>query len=149
MSRSERISQQLGMSHGTAAHRLRKNILFSFAQRLNEDTCFKCHQRIESAEDLSIEHKLPWEGRSTELFWDLDNIAFSHLKCNRPHKFNEGNLSLYKFSPTVAIFNNAPDGMAWCVGHKDYRKIEEFHSNQRNVRGVASYCKECRKVRLD
>ena len=46
----------------------------------NEDICFKCKSKIKIVEELSIEHKLPWEGISIELFWDLDNIAFSHLK---------------------------------------------------------------------
>ena len=39
---------------------------------------------IKTVEGLSIEHKTPWLDRENakELFWDLDNIAFSHLSCN-------------------------------------------------------------------
>ena len=83
--RSIRIAQQLGMPHGTATNRLRKMILFDLLKRHSENTCFKCSQAIECADDLSIEHKQPWEGLSAELFWSLENIAFSHLKCNTPH----------------------------------------------------------------
>ena len=34
--------------------------------------------------DLSIEHKVPWMSADNPIdaFFDLDNIAFSHLKCN-------------------------------------------------------------------
>jgi len=147
MSRSERQAQQLGMSHGAAANRLRKNILFSFAKRLGEDVCFKCHKCIETVEELSIEHKQPWENKSADLFWDLENIAFSHIQCNRPHTFSAGNPNVALYAPKKT--KEAPEGTAWCTGHQDYLLIEAFHANQRNVNGVASYCKECRKIRLD
>lgn len=146
--RMKRIAEQLGMSHGTAANRLRKMILFNLLRKLNEDVCFKCGKKIDTAEELSIEHKLPWEGRSTELFWDLNNIAFSHIGCNRPHRFHIGNPKLGDLSPHNRT-EQAPDGLAWCTGHQDYLHVEAFHSNERNVNGVASYCKECRKTRLD
>lgn len=81
--RSKRISEQLGMSHGAAAGQLRKRVLFHLLTKLGENVCFKCSEVIDKVEDLSIEHKQPWEGRSAELFWDIENIAFSHLHCNR------------------------------------------------------------------
>jgi len=148
-SRKERVIQQLGMSPGAAAHRLRKIILFNFLKRLGEDSCFVCKRRIETIDSLSIEHKLPWENRSAELFWDLNNIAFSHLGCNRQHKSSSGNPQTLAEHPRHTKTKNAPEGTAWCSGHNDYLLIEAFHSNVRNVNGVASYCKECRKVRLD
>ncbi len=81
---SNRKSELLGMSHGTASHRLRKEILFSLVQRLEEDQCYRCHGKIVSVKDLSIEHKVPWESASDPKtsFFDLDNISFSHLSCN-------------------------------------------------------------------
>lgn len=79
---NEKKSNTLGMSHGTACNRLRKNILFSLLTKLNENVCFRCGKTIVSVDELSIEHKQPWEGISADLFWDLDNIAFSHLGCN-------------------------------------------------------------------
>lgn len=85
-------SNFLGMPHGTAANRLRKLILFDLLKRHNENLCFKCGELIETAEELSIEHKQAWENVSVELFWDLDNIAFSHLTCNRPHTYRVGEL---------------------------------------------------------
>jgi hypothetical protein len=67
--RGARKSAFLGMPHGTAANRLRKMVMFSLLERHGENVCFKCSEKIETAEQLSIEHKLPWEGVSVELFW--------------------------------------------------------------------------------
>jgi hypothetical protein len=88
MSRGERIAQQLGMPHGTAANRLRKIVLFHVLQKHKENVCFKCGQLIESVDELSLEHKKPWEGRDSNLFWDVDNITFSHRLCNKQHVFH-------------------------------------------------------------
>ena len=135
MSRSERIAQQLGMSHGAATNKLRKNILFSFAQRLNEDICFKCGEKIESVNDLSIEHKLPWENRSVELFWDLSNITFSHSVCNRPH--------IYR---APEIIN--PEGLNWCHRCKSFLVADRFHKVSTVSDGLSKICKTC-KTRSD
>ena len=72
----------LGMSFGTAQNRLRKLVLFNLLKRHNENVCYRCGEEIETAEKLSLEHKEAWLNVSIELFWDLDNIAFSHLRCN-------------------------------------------------------------------
>lgn len=72
------------MNHSTAAHKLRKSVMFDMVVRLGRDCCFRCGDKIETASELSIEHKTPWESADDprETFFDLDNIAFSHLKCN-------------------------------------------------------------------
>lgn len=85
MNRSQKLAQELGMPFGTACNRLRKKVLFHLLEKLNGNVCFKCNKAIELVSDLSIEHKQPWEGRNVELFWDIENIAFSHMKCNTPH----------------------------------------------------------------
>lgn len=74
----------LGMSHGTANNQLRKMILFNCIQKLGEDICFRCGKKIEHIADLSIEHKESWQLSKTpkKTFFDLGNIAFSHLDCN-------------------------------------------------------------------
>ena len=94
-----RKSAFLGMPHGTACNRLRKMILLNLLEKHGENICFKCSQLIESAEELSIEHKRPWEGVSIELFWDLENIAFSHLRCNRNHRWKGGRADMRKVGP--------------------------------------------------
>lgn len=73
---------QLGMAFGTAMSRLRKKILFSLVQKCREDVCFRCSLRIESVDQFSIEHKQSWLDVDAKLFWDMDNIAFSHITCN-------------------------------------------------------------------
>jgi len=79
--------KQLGMPIGTATHRLRKSILFAlvkFSKIDDLDICFQCGERIEDIGNFSIEHKVPWLDSEDpkELFYDLENIAFSHLSCN-------------------------------------------------------------------
>ena len=72
------------MPIGTASARLRKAIMFKLIQSAHEDICYRCHRKIEDARDLTIEHKVPWLDSYDPLglFFDLDNIAFSHLVCN-------------------------------------------------------------------
>ena len=60
-----------------------KDILFSLIQQTHQDVCFRCGQKL-TRETFSIEHKQPWlnENNAKELFFELTNITFSHLKCN-------------------------------------------------------------------
>jgi len=83
-SKNKKKSDQLGMNHATASGRLKKEIMFSLLQETGKDICFQCGERIERVEELSVEHKVPWldSDNPVELFFDLDNIAFSHLSCN-------------------------------------------------------------------
>lgn len=77
-------SEQLGMPFGTAQGKLRKKVLFHLLKRLNESTCYRCSKEIENISNLSIEHKKHWldSKNPKELFFDIKNIAFSHLSCN-------------------------------------------------------------------
>lgn len=85
---------QLGMNPGTASGRLVKDLLFKFV-RLHHPNCFRCGQPL-TRETFSIEHKTPWldSDKPLELFFDLDNIDFSHHSCNvkagrkPPKKYN-------------------------------------------------------------
>lgn len=55
-----------------------------------------------SRENFSVEHKIPWldSENPVKLYFDLDNIAFSHLSCNigagRRNIAKCGTLSAYK-----------------------------------------------------
>jgi hypothetical protein len=131
-----RKSAFLGMPHGTPSNRLRKIILLHLLQKHGENICFKCSGKIEDANDLSIEHKLPWEGISVELFWSLDNIAFSHLRCNTPHRYVAGGVSKRKVGP---------EGTAWCIGYQDFRAAEDFSGNRSRWNGLQNYCNLCLK----
>jgi hypothetical protein len=87
---NEKKTLQLGMSVGTATHRLRKQIMMMLVAKCSLDLCYRCGNKICNPEDLSVEHKQPWLDVSPALFWNIDNIAFSHLSCNvsaaRKHK---------------------------------------------------------------
>jgi len=123
-------AEQLGMPYGTANAKLRKAILFKLVQRLNEDICFKCKLKIVSIEELSIEHKQPWFNRNSALFWDLDNIAFSHLKCNVKHSD----------IPNI-LRKVGPEGTAWCSDHQVFLPFSEFYSDPVRWNGYNSSCK--------
>lgn len=53
-------SRQLGVSHGSAAVKLKKMLLFSFAQRLKLDRCYQCGRLIEDIDNFTVDHKVPW-----------------------------------------------------------------------------------------
>jgi len=72
------------MNISTAQNRLRKQLLFKLVQESGKDICYQCGLKIEYEKDLSIEHKIAWM-RSEDpkaLFFDYENIAYSHLSCN-------------------------------------------------------------------
>ena len=80
----QKKAAQLGMPHGTAIGRLKKSIIFNFANRLGLGNCFRCGKPIESTTVFSIDHKESWQAAADPIksFFDLDNIAFAHLTCN-------------------------------------------------------------------
>lgn len=81
---NKKKQDKLGMPYGTANGRLKKNIMFDMAKKLNLHICYHCELPIATVTEFSIEHKEPWlnSDAPAELFFDLGNIAFSHLKCN-------------------------------------------------------------------
>lgn len=144
MSNSNRYkSEFLGMPHGTANNRLRKMIIFHLAKQLGLDVCYHCKNKIDNLEEFSIEHKRKWLHVNVELFWDMENIAFSHLKCNiedadrtRAHRLGgEGNRKI------------GPPETAWCIGHQDFLPTKSFYRQQTNWNGLDKYCIDCRRAR--
>lgn len=82
--------EQLGMNPSTASGRLTKDLLFSFV-KIHSPNCFRCGEPL-TRETFSIEHKVPWldSDDPVGLFFDLDNISYSHHSCNvasarKPH----------------------------------------------------------------
>lgn len=72
------------MPQGTASNKLKKSLMFSMIVKLELDICFQCGRKINTCDEMSVEHKIPWlhSKDPKALFFSLDNIAFSHLKCN-------------------------------------------------------------------
>ncbi len=106
---STKKAQLLGMPFGTASHRLRKVVLFNILQETGRGNCFRCGHVIANVEDLSMEHKLPWQSAPDPkvVFFDVGNVAFSHLSCNigvrredthcaNGHEYTEENTRIYR-----------------------------------------------------
>ena len=127
------------MSATTAKHRLERMILFQLIQQTQRDKCYVCDYRIEEVDQLSIEHKLPWYGddRDSNLYWNLDNIAFSHRKCNLPHRRGNGGIKQRIVSP---------EGMSWCSSCKAHKTIDCFTKNKSTWKGIHPQCKICQKA---
>jgi hypothetical protein len=132
---NKRKSDFLGMNVSTANMRLRKMIIFELVKQLKRDVCYRCQEPIQSIDEFSIEHKLPWLDKDVNLFWNLDNIAFSHLACN---------------VRTAALGNmwnrkDRVEGMSWCTKHQKYLPETDFGRDPNNWTGLRSWCKACRK----
>ena len=76
------VKDFLGVDKGTAMSRLKKIIMFELATKAGMDRCFRCKLLISDVSEFSVEHIKPWLWRDVKLFWDINNIAFSHLSCN-------------------------------------------------------------------
>jgi hypothetical protein len=136
---SQKKRSQLGAPIGTATHRLRKLVLYHLVHKLGLNRCHRCHKRIESPDDLGIDHKEPWLDVSAELFWDLSNVTFSHKHCNIMARRS---LAGRKFGPSP-LRKIGPPGTAWCDRHHEFLLVENFHHNRTKWNGVQSFCKGC------
>ena len=143
---NDKKKEQLGMSPGTASNRLKKMVLFSVLKKHGENICFQCGKQIDSYQELSVEHKKPWLDVDPDLFWDLDNIAFSHLVCNCAAATRTASADfLISINPNQRKIG--PEGTAWCRRHQDFRPIEKFSKNKYNWNGLQDDCIECRSKR--
>ena len=81
---NKRKSEQLGMNHGTARSKLQKLVLFQLVKESNRDICHRCNNKIIDVESFSTDHKVDWmyADNASELYFDFNNITFSHLSCN-------------------------------------------------------------------
>jgi hypothetical protein len=80
-----RRTELLGMPFNKASRDLWRVVILGLLHDTGRDYCYRCERRISDPKEISIEHKVPWEStQRPELFWDLNNVAFSHKKCNRP-----------------------------------------------------------------
>ena len=69
-------------SLSAARNQLIKSLLFQELLK-REEKCFRCGKSM-TIDNYTIDHKEPWRNKpdAVELFFDLENIAYSHLKCN-------------------------------------------------------------------
>lgn len=79
---SNKKSQVLGMNFGAARGRLDRDIMFHLAVQLGHK-CHRCGREL-VREGFSVDHKENWSlaENPLEAFFDINNIAFSHMYCN-------------------------------------------------------------------
>ncbi|SMC41273.1 HNH endonuclease [Sporomusa malonica] len=82
--RTKKIQQLLGEKLSTAKSKLNKLLMFELAKKCNMDSCYRCGEKIDDITDFTIDHKESWllGDDPAQLFYDMDNIAFSHARCN-------------------------------------------------------------------
>lgn len=134
MASTNKKSKFLDLPYGTAMHRLRKAVMFQLVQQAKRDICYRCGLVIGSVDELTIEHKQEWEGVSVELFWSLDNIAFSHARCNKPSRFRQEQIL------------RVQRGFGRCSTCKQEKPINQFSLNKHNSCGYDHHCRECKSI---
>ena len=132
-SNNKKKYEKLGMPYGTANGQLKKKLMFYMAIKLDMCKCFHCKEFIETIEEFSIEHKEPWLNSENpiEKFFDLNNIAFSHLKCNIEAGAKIPRLYATKEDKNKAIhirLRNRPDAYA----NKLKLKREGYHRRKQS-----------------
>lgn len=109
--------------------------MFDMAKELGLLVCYRCGEPINAVEEFSIDHKEAWLDKNPKLFWDLQNIAFSHSRCNskasfKPHKVR------------------AHNGNSIC--HRCGKELNknEFDKKSSRWNGVDFECKKCKSKRV-
>lgn len=127
-------NELLGMNHTVAMKRLYRMLILRYMQFHGHDSCFKCGKKIENIETLSIEHKEPWFNSAdpVKTFWDMDNLAFSHIRCNTREGGHRS--------------KGRTEGMEWCSRCKQFLPVDHFTAWNNGVqrRSVSSYCTKCK-----
>ena len=125
---NKKRSEILGIPYGTACSKLRKLLLFSMAQRLGENVCFRCGDVILTVASFTIDHKEAWQAKGAGYFWDLSNIAFSHAHCNLP---------------TGMVRREIVNGNLWCSKCKQFLELAHFYKDKKQRTGYSLVCKGC------
>jgi len=97
---------QLGMKLCQARTLLHRKLIFSLIEKSDQNLCFKCSRPM-TENNYSIEHRDEWlyADDPVKAYFNMDNIAFSHRKCN---KGNRGRGSKSKTTKFKGIYiNNA------------------------------------------
>lgn len=97
---NENYKKVLGEPLSTAKNKLNKKIMFFFIKKYYPD-CYRCGAEMTS-ENWTYENKIPWLYSEDPLgyFFDLENIAFSHEKCN----YGDSRKALKKGCPSISNY---------------------------------------------
>jgi hypothetical protein len=127
----------LGIPHGTAQARLRRNLIFHLARLAGLDICYRCDKLIETQDTISIDHKEDWlnSDNPVEKFFDISNIAFSHKKCNKPYLGGS-------FRGNSTSRREQDSNTSWCSKCRDFLPISNFYKHKNGRwNGLARICK--------
>ena len=104
--------------------------MFSLVKETKKDVCSRCKKQILDIDNFSIDHKIPWldSENPKKLFFDLENISFSHTGCNY------GNAR----QPNKIIY---PPGYGWCASCKQFKFESEFPLSKKRDR--KKHCSKC------
>lgn len=82
-----RYAEQLGQPADKAQAILRRRVMLALIQKAGLDCCARCGARLVDPDDIALDHVVPWRNSQNpkKLFWDLDNVRFSHKHCNIEH----------------------------------------------------------------
>lgn len=73
------------MPYSTARSRLHRALMFTLLERTDLNQCYRCGKEM-TVDNFSVDHIKNWESsgpiQGSKLFFDLDNIDFSHAECN-------------------------------------------------------------------
>lgn len=72
------------MGFHKASYQLFKTLFYHLVCEVKGNSCYRCGLPILTVRELSIDHKEAWQASQNpkETFFDLNNIAYSHLVCN-------------------------------------------------------------------
>ena len=126
------------MPYGTAEKHLRKSMLHALAQQCGKDICRWCQTKIESHSDLAVVHLQDWADDAA-LYWDLNNVAFSHVSCaaERGGIQQEDQMERIKVTIEDERGTQLPgvnhDGQIYVAGKKDERYNIRIANTPRTV----------------
>lgn len=102
----QQLSEQLGMPVSTAERKLRKSIVYEFSKQLGKNICVECSLPISDPEDFAVVHVEEWETASD--FFNLKNVAFSHVSCKARHHGKRQGEDMKKLEIKVEDQNGNP-----------------------------------------
>ena len=113
---------QLGMEMKSASTKLMRDLLWQYIENSGETLCHACGEPL-CRETFTVEHIEKWLDSEDPagLYFDLNNISFSHQRCNTPRIRPQHR----DVNPATKIFT------------KDIPRIKRLSATGRSARSIA------------
>ena len=82
--KSKQYAESIGYNQIAHASRvLMKDLVYHFYKKHGGGKCYRCGKKLKR-DDFTIDHIEPWRNKvnAKELFFNINNISFSHISCN-------------------------------------------------------------------